>query len=51
MIMTSADDSQRAIDALNGTELHGKTIRVERARRTVGYEKTPGVCEYLIGYY
>lgn len=38
--------SERAVNELNGKELDGRLIRVEKARRERGYEKTPGRCKY-----
>ena len=37
-----ANDSLRAIEELSGKEMDGRLIRVEVARRSKGYEKTPG---------
>lgn len=38
-------DSERAVMELNGKELDSRIIRVEKARRASGYEKTPGRCK------
>ena len=40
--------SERAVLELNGRELDSRTIRVEKARRANGYEKTPGRCKIRI---
>lgn len=32
---------------LNGKELDTRNIRVEKARRASGYDKTPGRCECI----
>ena len=45
------EDSDRAIEALNGSQLAGRTIKVEKARRGGGYEKTPGRCIILLFYF
>ena len=37
-----ANDSLRAIEELSGKEMDGRLIRVEVARRSKGYDKTPG---------
>jgi RNA recognition motif-containing protein len=42
------EDSLRALNELNGAEIDGRTIKVERARRNIGYEKTPGVCKFSL---
>ena len=41
-------DADEALDALNGLELEGRKIRVEKAKRNKPREKTPG--RYL-GHY
>lgn len=46
MLMESVDATLKAMDALNGTDFEGSTIRVEKARRAGGYQKTPGVCKH-----
>ena len=33
---------------MHGADLDGRSIRVEKARRNNGYQKTPGVCKYHI---
>ena len=38
---TNEEDFQRAI-ALNGTELKGRNLKVEKAKRSTGYKSTPG---------
>ena len=38
-------NSERAVLELNGRELDSRIIRVEKARRANGYEKTPGRCK------
>ena len=43
-----AADSERAVQELNGKELDSRIIRVEKARRANGYEKTPGRCKILL---
>lgn len=40
------DDAERAISAMNGNDLEGRAIKVEKARRNKGYEKTPGKCKF-----
>jgi hypothetical protein len=35
---------------MNGGDVDGRSIKVERARRNGGYQKTPGVCKYCIFY-
>jgi RNA recognition motif-containing protein len=42
------DDSDRACAEMNGAEVDGRTIRVEKARRGSAYEKTPGRCTYIL---
>lgn len=42
MNMADTGDAEKAIEALNGGEVDGRAIKVERARRATGYEKTPG---------
>lgn len=42
-------DSERAVQELNGKELDSRIIRVEKARRASGYEKTPGRCKIILG--
>ena len=37
--------SERAVQELNGRELDSRIIRVEKARRASGYDKTPGRCK------
>jgi hypothetical protein len=32
---------------MHGAEVDGRVIRVERARRNTGYQKTPGQCTYF----
>mmetsp|Transcript_3733 Transcript_3733/g.3889 ORF Transcript_3733/g.3889 Transcript_3733/m.3889 type:complete len:158 (-) Transcript_3733:172-645(-) len=39
--------AERAVAELNGKELDTRNIRVEKARRAGGYEKTPGRCESI----
>jgi transformer-2 protein len=46
--MAKVEDSLRALQEMNGSELNGRTIKVERAKRAGGYEKTPGVCKLTI---
>lgn len=46
--MTRREDSIAAIETLNGADIDGNKIRVERARRRGGYGKSPGVCKYPI---
>jgi hypothetical protein len=41
--MRSAEAADRAI--LEMTVLDGRDVKVEKARRTQGYEKTPGRCK------
>jgi hypothetical protein len=36
---------------MNGGDVDGRSIKVERARRNGGYQKTPGVCKYCIFIY
>jgi hypothetical protein len=45
--MMKVEDSVRALNEMNGAEIDGKTIEVKKARRTEGYEKTPGVCKLI----
>ncbi len=33
---------------MHGADLDGRSIRVEKARRNNGYQKTPGVCKYSL---
>lgn len=33
---------------MNGAEMDERSIRVEKAKRTAGYAKTPGKCNYLL---
>jgi hypothetical protein len=40
----NAADSDKALEHLNGATVDGRIIRVERARRSRGYTKTPGQC-------
>ena len=42
-------DSERAVQELNGKELDSRIIRVEKARRASGYDKTPGRCKITRG--
>lgn len=42
MSFVNVEDSDRALNSLNGADLDGRQIRVERARRSGGYQKTPG---------
>lgn len=37
-------DSDKALEHLNGATVDGRIIRVERAKRSRGYAKTPGQC-------
>jgi RNA recognition motif-containing protein len=46
--MSSVEESQRALDAMQDFELNGRKMQVERARRSAGYDKTPGVCKYSL---
>lgn len=43
--MAKPEDGAKAVAVMNGYKLHGREMRVERARRTVGYSKTPGQCK------
>ena len=43
--MMKREDSLAEIETLNGADLEGNKIRVERARRRGGYGKSPGVCK------
>lgn len=42
---TSQEDCERALNAMNGADVDGRSIKVEKARRNGGYQKTPGVCK------
>ena len=39
-------DGYTAIEKMNGAIVDERNIRVEKARRTGGYAKTPGKCNY-----
>lgn len=39
------EDCEKALAAMHGADLDGRSIRVEKARRNNGYQKTPGVCK------
>ena len=43
--LTDPEAAARAVEAMHGAEIDGRSIRVEKARRNNGYEKTPGVCK------
>eukprot|EP00981_Chlorochromonas_danica_P007222 scaffold1618_cov158-Ochromonas_danica.AAC.6 len=45
VLMSNVEETQRALDGMNGAEINGRAIRVEKARRNNGYDKTPGVCK------
>eukprot|EP01035_Chromulina_nebulosa_P018380 gene18380-24078_t len=38
----NAADADRALEAMNGVEFEGRTIKVDKAKRAEGYAKTPG---------
>jgi transformer-2 protein len=40
--MVSVEDADRVIDALNGAELNGRAISVEKAKRNKPRTPTPG---------
>jgi RNA recognition motif-containing protein len=40
--MEDVESGDRAIEAMHGREFEGRVIKVERAKRSTGYEKTPG---------
>ena len=42
----SIDECEKALDAMHGADVDGRSIKVEKARRAGGYQKTPGVCKY-----
>lgn len=48
MSFVSLEDCEKARDAMNGADVDGRSIKVERARRNGGYQKTPGVCKLLV---
>ena len=41
-------DGDAAIQSLNLTELNGRQMTVQKAKRERGYDKTPGTCEFFI---
>ena len=43
----SADSCVKALESLNGGEVDGRVVKVERARRNTGYDKTPGQCTFI----
>ena len=43
--MARVEDSLQALSEMNDAEIDGRRIRVEKAKRKEGYEKTPGVCK------
>lgn len=42
------EDCEKALAAMHGAEVDGRNIRVEKARRNTGYQKTPGQCKWLV---
>ena len=48
MCFAKADDASRAVAEMNGSEIDGRTVKVEKARRARGYEKTPGRCKLML---
>ena len=42
----TADNCAKALEAMNGGEVDSRIIKVERARRNTGYQKTPGQCTF-----
>lgn len=46
--MSNVEETQRALDSMNGAEINGRAVRVEKARRNNGYDKTPGVCKPVV---
>ena len=44
---TSQEDCERALTGMNGADVDGRAIRVEKARRGGGYQKTPRACKYF----
>jgi RNA recognition motif-containing protein len=38
------EEGENAVNTLNGSDINGRPIRVEHARRSVGHVKTPGRC-------
>lgn len=44
--MVKVEDSYEALRAMNGVDVDGRNIRVEKAKRTGGYQKTPGICKF-----
>ena len=42
--------SERAIAEMNGGVLDGREIKVERAKRNRGYDKTPGRCKFVYSF-
>lgn len=47
MAFKTVAESDRAIEEMNGAEINGRAITVERARRMGGHAKTPGRCKWL----
>lgn len=47
MSFVSADSCVKALETMNGGEVDGRVVKVERARRNTGYEKTPGQCTFI----
>lgn len=45
--MERVEDSIRALAEMHDSQLDGKVIRVEKAKRKEAYEKTPGVCKWF----
>ena len=46
MSFVSADSCVKALESMNGGEVDTRVVKVERAKRNTGYEKTPGQCTY-----
>lgn len=44
VIMAKVEDSERALQIMDGHEVDGRPMKVEKARRKIGYDKTPGKC-------
>lgn len=46
MSFVTLEDCEKALAAMCGAEVDGRSIKVEKARRNGGYQKTPGVCKF-----
>jgi RNA recognition motif-containing protein len=44
VLMAKIEDSVKALETMDGFELDGRAIKVEKGRRKGAYEKTPGKC-------